>query len=69
LNGDDVVGAAFQGRMLNEIKPEEVFVERLRREAIEPESDEAKLLIGTFNELLSSMQEETTAALPEDSKA
>jgi exonuclease SbcD len=69
LNGDDVVGAAFQGRMLNEIKPEEVFVERLRREAIEPESEEAKLLIGTFAELLSSMQEEATDALPEEPKA
>jgi exonuclease SbcD len=68
LDGSENAAATFQGRMLTEIKPEEVFVERLRREAIDPESDEAKLLIGTFAELLSAMQDEATAALPEEAK-
>jgi len=69
LDASDEAGALFQGRMLAEIKPEEVFVERLRREAIEAESEEAKLLIGTFAELLSGMQDEATAAIPGENKA
>lgn len=56
--------AAFSGRTLAEIKPEEVFAERLRREGIEVASDEAMALTATFAELLTRMQDEATG-IPE----
>ena len=51
---------AFSGRTLAEIKPEEVFAERLRREGIDVVTDEAKALTATFAELLTRMQDEAT---------
>jgi len=56
---------AFSGRTLAEIKPEEVFAERLRREGIDPTTDEAKALTATFDELLTRMQDEATST-PEE---
>jgi exonuclease SbcD len=61
-DGDD---AAFQGRALSEIQPEEVFAERLRREGMDLASNEAKALLGAFAELLTRMQDESTSA-PEE---
>lgn len=52
--------AAFSGRTLAEIRPEEVFAERLRREGMDLASDEAKALTSTFAELLTRMQDEAT---------
>jgi exonuclease SbcD len=57
--------AAFSGRTLAEIKPEEVFAERLRREGIDVTTDEAKALTATFAELLTRMQDEATGT-PEE---
>jgi exonuclease SbcD len=48
---------AFAGRVLAEIRPEEVFAERLRRGGIEPSSEVGIELMGTFAELLSKMQD------------
>jgi DNA repair protein SbcD/Mre11 len=53
-------GTAFKGRTLEELKPEEVFAERLRREGIDLASDEAKALAGTFAELLTRIQDDLT---------
>ena len=57
--------AAFSGRTLAEIKPEEVFAERLRREGIDLATDEAKALTATFAELLTRMHDEATGTLEE----
>ena len=53
--------AVFSGRTLAEIKPEEVFAERLRREGLDPASEEAKALEATFAELLTRMQDGASA--------
>lgn len=51
---------------LRDLRPEDVFLERLRREAIDPDSEEGKALALTFAELLGRMPElnpaEATAA-------
>jgi exonuclease SbcD len=52
--------AALSGRTLAEIKPDEVFAERLRREGIDLATDEAKALTATFSELLTRMHDEVT---------
>jgi exonuclease SbcD len=57
-DAQDGADAAFAGRTLAEIKPEEVFAERLRREGIDLASDDAKGLTATFAELLTRMQDE-----------
>jgi exonuclease SbcD len=44
-------------RSLEELRPEEVFAERLRRKTIDPDSEEGKALVLTFAELLSGMRE------------
>jgi exonuclease SbcD len=49
--------AAFRGRTLAEIKPEEVFAERIRREGLDPASEAAQALVSTFAELLTRMQD------------
>ncbi len=59
---ENVSEVAFSGRTLAELKPEEVFAERLRREGMVPDSDEARALTATFCELLTKLQEEETAA-------
>ncbi len=51
-------------RSLDELRPEEVFAERLRRASIEPESEEGRALALTFAELVSRLQETDTAAAP-----
>lgn len=65
--GHAAVGAdsVFEGRSLAEIRPEEVFAERLRRAGIEPASDEARALEETFAELLMRMQEDAAIGLAE----
>ena len=55
--------AAFSGRTLAEIKPEEVFAERLRREGIDLNTEDGAALTATFAELLTKMQDEATGAL------
>lgn len=57
--------AAFSGRTLAEIRPEEVFAERLRREGIDLATDEATALTATFTELLTRMHDEATG-IPEE---
>ncbi len=49
------------GRELHETTPQDIFAEKLRREGVEPSSDDYVALMGTFHELLSHMQEVTTA--------
>jgi exonuclease SbcD len=49
------------GRELHETTPEDIFAEKLRREGVEPGSEDYAALMGTFHELLSHMQEATTA--------
>lgn len=56
----DEAVSAFQGRTLAEIKPEEVFEERLRRNGLDLASDEAKALSLTFAELLTRMHDDAT---------
>ena len=63
LDSLDEVEAVFAGRTLAEVKPEEVFAERLRRAGIDLVSDEAKALTATFAELLTRMQDEATGSL------
>ncbi len=46
-------------RSLDDLTPEEVFAERLRRESIEAASPEGQDLMQTFAELLSNLREET----------
>jgi hypothetical protein len=60
-DAQDGAEAAFSGRTLAEIKPEEVFAERLRREGIDLASDDAKALTATFAELLTRMQDDATS--------
>jgi len=45
----------FAGKSLDELQPQEVFAERLRREKIAPDSEELRALTGTFAELLTRM--------------
>lgn len=49
----------FAGQTLHDLQPTQVFEERLRRAQIDPVSDDGRELVGTFAELLSSMQETT----------
>ncbi len=51
-------------RSLAELRPEDVFAERLRRESIDPLSEEGRALVLTFAELMSRLQETDTAAPP-----
>jgi len=50
---------------LDDMRPQEVFIERLRREQIDPESNEARVLVVTFAELLSKMHETTPTEIAE----
>lgn len=50
---------------LGDMRPEEVFLERLRREQIDPLSNEARDLVVTFAELLSKMNETVPAEIAE----
>jgi len=50
---------------LDDLRPEDVFLERLRREQIDPTSGEACDLVATFAELLSKMHETVPAEITE----
>ena len=58
--GDDA-GGADAPRLLTELRAEDVFAERLRREAIDPASAAGVDLTQTFQELLSGLHEAETA--------
>jgi exonuclease SbcD len=58
----------FSGRTLAELKPEEVFAERLRREGLDPASEEAKALTATFGELLTRMQDQACGTPREEAR-
>jgi hypothetical protein len=55
-NGD-AAGEAAPPPSLVDLRPEDVFAERLRRERIDPVSEEGNGLVHTFSELLSGMHE------------
>ena len=55
-NGD-AAGEAAPPPALIDLRPEDVFAERLRRERIDPVSEEGNALVHTFSELLSRMHE------------
>lgn len=57
VTAGDTVGDDAPTPSLNDLRPEEVFSERLRREPIDPLSAEGQELAQTFAELLSSMHE------------
>lgn len=42
---------------LQELRPQDVFAERLRQSQVDPESEEGRILTGTFAELLTRMEE------------
>ncbi|MEI6467582.1 MAG: hypothetical protein WCQ89_22865, partial [Verrucomicrobiota bacterium] len=52
-------------RSLTELRPEDVFAERLRREAIDPASPESIGLTQTFQELLGGLYDGAPAMPPE----
>ena len=51
---------------LNDLRPEDVFAERLRREQIDPDSTEGHALALTFAELLGGMQDTDPAEKPQE---
>ena len=62
-------GDAAPAPSLHDLRPEDVFAERLRREPIDPDSPEGQTLALTFAELLSSMQEADPAEKTEGTDA
>lgn len=58
----------FGGRVLAEIRPEEVFAERLQRAGINLSSESGVELMGTFAELLSRMQDVKSSASTKPAK-
>jgi len=50
---------------LDDLRPEEVFVERLRRETIDPNSPEGQALVHTFAELMSGLHD-SDVTLPKE---
>ncbi len=57
--------AAPPPRSLTELRPEDVFAERLRRETIDPASPESIALTQTFHELLGGLYDTAPAIPPE----
>jgi exonuclease SbcD len=54
---DDAVGEAAASRSLGDLRPEDVFAERLHREGIDQTSAEGQALVQTFAELMSGLHE------------
>jgi exonuclease SbcD len=54
---DAAAGPAAAALSLSELRPEDVFAERLHREAIDPASAEGQALVQTFAELMSGLHE------------
>ncbi len=63
-NADTPAGSATPPS-LADLRPEQVFIERLRREQIDPASNEARVLVVTFAELLSKMDETVPSEITE----
>lgn len=59
---NDLEADLLPASTLDDLQPSQVFAERLRREAIGADSEEERELLGTFNELLSRMQENEASA-------
>jgi hypothetical protein len=62
---DPAAGPATTALSLSDLRPEEVFAERLRREAIDHASAAGQALVQTFAELMSGLHETAVVENPE----
>ena len=64
--GGTVTDEAAPSKSLNDLRPEEVFAERLSRSAIDPTSPEGQALVATFAELMSGLHDSVVLPPVED---